>query len=223
MPNVVFSAAIAVLFCASVSATGAGLQIDVAESGIDVFRDAVLNIVNTNFSSLTIPNISLEEDIPVVGHVTFDLTDIEVYGVHVSTANINLAPPATADIAIAGANANIKMNFHYRKVHWPHISGSGTITVSAEDGTFSVDTVLSLVNNLPNIRATGSSATFANFNIHFSGHDEWIYNLVAKLFKGTIDKVRLIFMRHSLPDRACRFRLWKRASRQRSLVSSTTL
>lgn len=188
MTKLCFRLTVAIALIALTTANS-GLQVGVAQSGIAVFGAAVVDIVNTNFSSMTLPDVSIREKVPVVGHITFTLTNIQVYGVHVGSAVIGLNSPASAGITISGANAAVKLDFHYRKDHWPHLSGHGTVTVSAQNGKFEVSTALSVVNHLPHLRATGASANFGKFDVHFSGHAKWIYNLIAKLFKGTINKV----------------------------------
>lgn len=203
MNTKILRAVVAVAAIACVTAN-AGLQIDVAQSGIAVFGAAVVDIVNTNFSSMAIPDISISEKVPVIGSITFTLSNIQVYGVHVGSAAVNLAAPSAAGIAISGADASIRLDFHYRKNHWPHVSGHGTVTVSAQDGNFDVNTVVSIMNNLPHLHATGSSATFSKFDIHFSGHDKWIYNLLVKLFKGTINKVRSFCVGFAACSTRCR-------------------
>jgi hypothetical protein len=68
---------------------------------------------------LSLPDQELHVDVPVIGHVTLDLSNIKITGFHIPSASIGLAPPS----AVTGLQ--VAMDFHWRKDHWPHISDHG--------------------------------------------------------------------------------------------------
>jgi len=164
-----------------------GLVVTLEESGIKAITAAVLPVLNKALSG-TIPLPDMNEDlhVPVFGHVTLDLTNIAISGFQLPALDVALAAPDTITTTASGLTLDVNLDFKWRKVHWPHASDHGTISVKASGGAMDLGMSLTSVGGKPHLNVLTSTVDLSSFDIHFSGKVSWLYNFVVGLFKGKL-------------------------------------
>jgi len=172
----------------AVSGGNIGFRFAVKQSGLSTFTDAIVAIVNSRFSDMSLPDMHLDEHVPIVGHITLDLTDIKVTGFSIPGAAVQTVGPDALSTSIDGVTLAITMAFHWRKVHWPHLSDHGNIRAVPRQGDLALTAAISPdAAGHPHLTLLGSAAAFDKIDIHFSGHwDSWLLNLLSGLFESTI-------------------------------------
>jgi hypothetical protein len=57
---------------------GSGLRVTFLQTGLQKLLDILLVVINTNFREMSIPDQHMDENVPIVGHITLDITNIKV-------------------------------------------------------------------------------------------------------------------------------------------------
>lgn len=169
--------------------TAPALVVTLEQNGVNAIRDFALPIINGALAgTINLPDISQTVDVPVVGHVEIDLTSIAISGFQLPELNVGFAAPDEITTTAGGLTLDVNMDFHYRKVHWPHVSDHGTVSVKASGGSLDLAMSLTSVAGKPHLNVVSSSVDMSSFDIHFSGKVSWLYNFIVGLFKGTLKK-----------------------------------
>ena len=114
------------------------LRTVIAERGLDVLSAETLKLVNHVLAAnITCPDIHLDEHVPEpIGHITLDLTNIRVHGVHIQTAQLQISRTvpgpsgATILLNMAGLQLAIELDYKWRKVHTQDCTGSTRMQLS---------------------------------------------------------------------------------------------
>ena len=61
-----------------------------------------LPIINAALQDLTLPDIDLDEHVPVVGHITLDLTNIKITGFDLPSAALTVSSPPHFTMDMSG-------------------------------------------------------------------------------------------------------------------------
>lgn len=184
-------AVVATLTCgpvAAVTTSGSpGVVLTFGQAGLTEMIDALLPVLNKALGgTIPLPDMSLDEHVPVVGHVTLDLTGMSITGFQLPSLDATFAAPDQLHAAIAGLSVNVNVGFRWRKVHWPHLSDHGTLTADTSGGSINLVTSVTSVDGKPHLNVVTSTADFSDFTIHFSGKVAWLYNLIVDLFKNAL-------------------------------------
>lgn len=108
-------------------------------------------------------------------------------------------------LGVTGIDIGLKMDWKYRKTHWPHLHGHGSADVSVGGTSVSVSAQLMLGSSgrnfvfclffrysavavgAPEVKALGCNVAIGSFNLKVHGGASWLYNLLIKLFKHKIE------------------------------------
>jgi len=179
-------ATIGIVAHVSATATTPGLRFAVTNPGLTEVKDIALPIINAALKDLTIPDMNLDEHLPIIGHITLDLSDIQVTDFNLPDAALGVSSPPSVALDMSGLTLQVALNYHWRKVHWPHLSSSGSITANPSGGSIVLDMSMSTENGHVVLKSTDCSVDFSGFDVHFHGDLSWLYNFFVWLFKNTI-------------------------------------
>ncbi len=124
----VLLAAAAATIVAVSGVSGQGFRTGITLGGLQNFEQAIIDFVNADFQNLALPDMHLSEDLPVIGKVDIDLTEITITDFHIPNATFSLSGPSTIGVGVSGTGLSVKLKFHWRKKDWPHISDHGDVT-----------------------------------------------------------------------------------------------
>ena len=149
--------------------------------GEDLVYDALKN-------GTTIPDIHIDTHVAEpIGHITLDLTDIQITGFTKPAGSLSLAAPSTASVSLSNIQFTVACDYKWRKVHAPHASDHGTLTAEPSSVVFSSALDFSVDSNgTAHVAESGTTTTIGEFTIHFDGKVAWLYNLFVSLFGSTI-------------------------------------
>jgi hypothetical protein len=167
-----------------------GFHFVVTEKGAQKFMDITIPIIVKDFQHLRLPDIHADEDIPVVGKIHIDITNLIVQQFQIPSWSVQTGSPNTFLIALHGSTVLVKGDWHWRKHAWPHVSDHGNVEISPEQADVGVS--FSITPNPTEhlvLKTIASHCDMNKFKIKFGGHwDAWLYNLFVKLLGNTIKK-----------------------------------
>jgi len=166
-----------------------GFQATVTAAGVNKISSFVVPLIDdlVKNKTITLPNIHIDTHVAEpIGHITIDLTNIQVSGLSLAALPVNVVPPSSFLLALDDLNLILNMGYKWRKVHWPHASDHGTVNVVPQDVTGSIAVGVESNNSRPLLNNVKTSLSFGSFDIKFHGKVAWLYNLLMKTLKGKI-------------------------------------
>ena len=112
-----------------------GFQATVTAAGVNKISSFVVPLIDdlVKNKTITLPNIHIDTHVAEpIGHITIDLTNIQVSGLSLAALPVNVVPPSSFLLALDDLNLILNMGYKWRKVHWPHASDHGTTFASRE-------------------------------------------------------------------------------------------
>lgn len=184
----VTAAAVVALSGAAAPADAQGFKASFTLNGLQQFEAAIVAFVNSKFQDLSLPDMHLEPDIPVIGKIDLDLTNIVITGFNIPGAAFSLSPPNGMGFGVEGTGLTVKLDWHWRRKDWPHASDHGSLEAVPKQGNINAGVVLSVDGTgRPHFACSSATADFDKIELHFSGHwDSWLYQFLADLFSSTI-------------------------------------
>jgi len=153
---------------------------EVIELGTEVVYEALAG-------GVTLPDIHIDTHVAEpLGHITLDLTDIQITKFTKPVGALTLAAPASADLQLSDIQFELSCGYKWRKVHAPHASDHGTLTADPSSVVFSTSLAFAVTNGTASVAESGTSTDIGDFTIHFDGKVAWLYNLLVSLFGSTI-------------------------------------
>eukprot|EP01120_Amphizonella_sp_Union-15-10_P001965 TRINITY_DN1210_c0_g1_i1.p1 TRINITY_DN1210_c0_g1~~TRINITY_DN1210_c0_g1_i1.p1 ORF type:complete len:369 (+),score=82.53 TRINITY_DN1210_c0_g1_i1:950-2056(+) len=80
------------------------------------------------------------------------------------------------------------MRWHYRRADWPHISGSGKLSIDLATTSIEIRLGVSDVAGKPSLIVQSVVIDIGHLSIHDSGGASWLYNLFIDVLKGLITR-----------------------------------
>ncbi|KAL0019414.1 hypothetical protein WJX77_011586 [Trebouxia sp. C0004] len=155
----------------------------------DYASEVGLQLVHDKFASLKLPDTHTSWDIPVIGTINLDLSDIKLQSLDITSSSTGVSPNTQGGVTfvVNGLKTYVTCHFHYYKTSFPQVSGSGNADVRFEDG----DVEYKLI---PKADATGhpmiisqepAQVAFGVIDVHTSHSSAaWLYNLFLTAFEG---------------------------------------
>lgn len=148
-----------------------------------------LQVIHDKFASLQLPNTHTSWNIPVVGTVNLDLSDITLQSLDIASTDTGVAPNSQGGVTFsaAGLKTYVTCHFHYYRNSFPKISGSGQADVRFEDGSVQYKLV-PMTDGLGHpmiISQEPAQVSFGSIDVHTSHTPAaWLYNLFLSAFQG---------------------------------------
>jgi lipopolysaccharide-binding protein len=167
----------------------AALKVAVSPSALQYIASLIPPILLQKLKSAPLPDLN-----SVVGTPIGDI-DLQVSGCYWD--NVQLGPLSVQPHASAADNELevdvdvtllvLTCNWHYRKVHWPHISDGGSADIGF--GQTSIASVVNLLdsNGHAGVTAQTCDLTIGQFGLQLHGGASWLYNLFIGAFQGKIE------------------------------------
>jgi len=155
----------------------------------DYASEVGLQLVHDKFASLKLPDTHTSWDIPVIGTVNLDLSDIKLQSLDITSSSTGVSPNTQGGVTfvVNGLKTYVTCHFHYYKTSFPKVSGSGDADVRFEDGAVEYKLI-------PKTDATGhpmiisqepAQVAFGVIDVHTSHSSAaWLYNLFLTAFEG---------------------------------------
>ena len=148
-----------------------------------------LQVIHDKFASLQLPNTHTSWNLPVVGTVNLDLSDITLQSLDIASTDTGIAPNSQGGVTFTAAalKTYVTCHFHYYKSSFPKISGSGQADVRFEDGSVQYKLV-PLADGAGHpmiISQAPAQVSFGSIDVHTSHSPAaWLYNLFLSAFQG---------------------------------------
>lgn len=134
--------------------------------GLQKLMDILLTIINTNFRELSIPDQHMDENVPVIGKIHLDITNIKIHQFRIPHGKAGSGAPSNFNLELGpGIGLLIQANWHWRKVHWPHLSGHGSVDITPENGDISTAMQITPSAGHFHVTAVTSHCNFDKFKI----------------------------------------------------------
>lgn len=148
-----------------------------------------LQFIHDKFASLQLPNTHTSWNLPVVGTVNLDLSDITLQSLDIASSDTGVAPNSQGGVtfSVAGLKTYVTCYFHYYKNSFPKVSGSGQADVRFEDGSvqYKLVPLADGVGHPMIISQEPAQVSFGSIEVHTSHTPAaWLYNLFLSAFQG---------------------------------------
>lgn len=150
-----------------------------------------LQFIHDKFASLQLPNAHTSWDIPVVGTINLDLSEITLQSLDIAATDTGVMPNPQGGVTFTatGLKTYVTCHFHYYKNSFPKISGSGQADVHFEDGTVQYK-LIPLADGAGHpkiISQKPAHVSFGIIDVHTSHTPAaWLYNLFLTAFQGPL-------------------------------------
>ncbi|XP_028414997.1 lipopolysaccharide-binding protein-like [Dendronephthya gigantea] len=161
--------------------TNPGIEIRVTNQGLAYADNIAIQVLIEKLKTTKINDLSGRADTPL-GDIDYELTNLHNTGASIATSSFKTVPGVGLDLSASGVYVAFTGDWHYRKVHWPHVSDSGSFDISASGVSFSLTAKIGADKGRPSISTASCTDNVGDVNVKFHGGASWLYNL----FKGKI-------------------------------------
>lgn len=164
-----------------------GLKATMRQSGLTYMKNTLLPVAEKKVLASSIPDMKEREKIKVVGKVDVELRNMKINRFHVTQSSLTATAPGYVTVSFAGLDMDATLNWHYRKVHWPHIrdSGRGEAKTTKTQGSVRVRLGTDSAGR-PTATIDQCAMKMSDLSIKLHGGASWLYNLFIKMFHGKI-------------------------------------
>eukprot|EP01104_Vermistella_antarctica_P007130 TRINITY_DN1787_c0_g1_i1.p1 TRINITY_DN1787_c0_g1~~TRINITY_DN1787_c0_g1_i1.p1 ORF type:complete len:498 (+),score=78.51 TRINITY_DN1787_c0_g1_i1:123-1616(+) len=159
-----------------------GVKVTITETGLTYIKDISMPYLFAALETTAIPDQSADGS-----GFTVDLTNFQIVSMNVGTSDINIT--ATGFDAIAGGvTGSITVDWHYRQNSWPHVSDSGSASISLSNSMVTA-TVVTFINDSigeAQMNVTVCECSIQDIDIDLHGGASWFYQIFVNLFRNKI-------------------------------------
>ena len=151
--------------------------------------EVALQLVHDQFASLSLPDTHTSWDIPVIGTVNLDLSNIVLQSLDIASSTTGVSPNTEGGVTffVNGLQTYVTCHFHYYKNSFPKVSGHGDADVRFADGAVQYKLIPKAdADGHPMIISQESAqVAFGAIDVHTShSAAAWLYNLFLSVFEG---------------------------------------
>lgn len=177
------------LSCAVGAPTTPALKVTMPPSSMQYVANLIQPLLVQKLQMASLPSFSETIGTPI-GDVQLDVSGCQWTSVQVGQLSVGPYQSSGNDelgVGVAIDSLGLNCNWHYRKVHWPHIADGG----SADIG-FASTAIVSIVQLFNQKGHAGVNAVLCqidigSFSLHLHGGASWLYNLFIGALKGKIE------------------------------------
>jgi lipopolysaccharide-binding protein len=168
------------------AASAPGLRALLSQSGASYLASVAVPLIIQRISGLDIPQVQGQTSVPLLGTITYTLTNIQVGTVTYTSELVSLAGGAQG--VITGVSVPISLGWKYRQNSWPHITSSGTADVQISDAALAIALAVTAdATGHPQLSVQSVVASFDNISVQVHGSIlSWLYDLIFDIAKNTI-------------------------------------
>jgi lipopolysaccharide-binding protein len=165
------------------------LKVSMPPSSMQYVANLIQPLLVQKLQMASLPSFSEQIGTPI-GDVQLDVSSCQFTSVQIGQLSVGPYQSPSNDelgVGVSVDNLALTCNWHYRKVHWPHISDGG----SADIG-FASTAIVSIVQLFNQGGHAGVTAKLCQidigqFSLHLHGGASWLYNLFIGALKGKIE------------------------------------
>ena len=151
--------------------------------------EVALQLVHDQFSTLSLPNTHTSWNIPVIGTVNLDLSNIVLRSLDITSSSTSVSPNAQGGVSffVNGLRTYVTCHFHYYKDSFPKVSGHGDADVHFQDGAVEYKLIPKAdADGHPKIISQEpAQVAFGVIDVKTSHTAAaWLYNLFLSVFEG---------------------------------------
>jgi hypothetical protein len=178
-----------------------GVNVAVSVNGLNKLIKEVLPTFLSTLEAINIPDIEHKEvHVKPIGHIFVDVTDITVGNVQIPAVTLDTQAPHTVGFSTTNVNIPVHANWHWVGMGWPHIADSGSLDVTAQDGTAACQLSITALQGKPSATMLSDTCAFSNYNIKVHGGGDWLFNVLESLFNNFIKKTLNSALSKALTD-----------------------
>ncbi|XP_033626125.1 bactericidal permeability-increasing protein-like [Asterias rubens] len=189
--NLLFVVILSVYFSPAVESVNPGFKGRITQSGLDYMRDVGLQVLKEEVQQLKIPDITGDAHVPVVGHITYTVSNIRITSFSIPPTLTSLTTKTGVGLTLAATGISLSAwgNWHYSNHGFIHISDSGSFDASVSSTSLMLTLRIGVDNSgRPTISMTTQDCSFnaGNVRIKLHGGASWLYNLFSKDIAGVL-------------------------------------
>jgi lipopolysaccharide-binding protein len=177
------------VFIACMGANDASIESDNASIIDAVCANLIQPLLVQKLQMASLPSFSERIGTPI-GDVQLDVSGCQWTSVQIGqlvSRSVSVAGNDELGVGVSVDNLGLSCNWHYRKVHWPHIADGGSADVG-----FASTAIVSIVQLFNQQGHAGVNAVLCqidigSFSLHLHGGASWLYNLFIGALKGKIE------------------------------------
>ena len=110
--RIVILVVLALLVSAQAQQPEAGLRFTLKEAGLEALTHEVVTVLENTFRSLPLPGvITLDEHVPVLGHLTITLSQLAISNMHLTADMAVGEDPASLSLAVRNMGLTFSLRF----------------------------------------------------------------------------------------------------------------
>jgi lipopolysaccharide-binding protein len=166
------------------------LKVSMPPSSMQYVANLIQPLLVQKLQMASLPSFSEQIGTPI-GDVQLDVSSCQFTSVQIGQLSVGPYQSPSNDelgVGVSVDNLALTCNWHYRKVHWPHISDGGSADIGF--ASTAIVSIVQLFNQQwPRRRHAPSCvrSTLAQFSLHLHGGASWLYNLFIGALKGKIE------------------------------------
>jgi hypothetical protein len=165
-----------------------GVRETIVMSGLNHVIGQILPVVLQEAKAAKIPDVHGKSHTPI-GEFSYSITNIHIPVLQDHTFKVNTIQGHGLKVDVAGLRIEVHMNWHFRKTHWPHVSGSGSVEVKTSGATIDIKTAIGMAGGKPTIHCDHATVNLNQFSIHVHGGWSWLLNTLTHIFHNQIRHV----------------------------------
>lgn len=166
----------------------AHITAEVSNKGLEFFKDLLIQEAESSFVPLELPTIQKSVKIPIIGTVQIVLSSIVIETIHVTSSTLKTGDSGIV-IDVAGATANLTMNWKYSYSTWllpVSVSDMGNATVQVEGLEVGLTLSLKTVKGSLKLSLLECGCYVDDISIKLDGGASWLYQGLIYAFQGKI-------------------------------------
>ncbi|XP_061901537.1 bactericidal permeability-increasing protein-like [Entelurus aequoreus] len=176
-----------VAVCHMTSCANPGVKLQLTDKGIEYGRQLGMASIQRKLQSITVPDMSGSQRVPVAGKVKYSLSNMQVVSVGLPSSAVALVPGTGVRLSIENAFISMKGNWRVKFRRILRDSGRFDLSVSGLTVSTSI-AVTSDETGRPRVSSAGCTANVGSVNVKFHGGASWLYNLFRKFISKALSK-----------------------------------
>jgi lipopolysaccharide-binding protein len=172
----------------AITSANPGFKVTLTQGGLNYARGVAVEYLQRRFATVHVPDQGGDAHAPVIGKINWQLKDIVISGLAIPQSGISILPGRGVSVSIGNAAIEIRMNFHYREHHWPHIKGHGNLVIHGSGIGIEIAVQVGEANGKPTMSVISSNCNIDKLHIKEHGGPSWLYNFFLSVLHNMIRK-----------------------------------
>lgn len=145
-------------------------SLSVSQSALTYFKDLAIPLVLPKLQNMALPDFSGNVSVPVVGTVSYALSNMVINTISLGTTSVQLVPPTAVAASASNVTLSLTANFKWAQAGFPFASGSGTATIVATNANANLQLSSALASGGKiHLHADSVAITMQQLDVKISG------------------------------------------------------